>query len=67
MRPNGPDWSHMVEIQHSLLLYFSACKKLQQLSLYEVIEDILPCVLNTKWPLSDILLVSYKKTILAVF
>ena len=29
-------------------------KKLQQWSLYEVIEDILPFILNTKRPLSDI-------------
>ena len=29
-------------------------KKLQQWSLYEVIEDILPFVLNTKRPLNDI-------------
>ena len=28
---------------------------------YEVIEDILPFVLNTKWPLSNIWLLSYKK------
>ena len=33
-------------------------KKLQQWSLSEVIEDILPFVLNTKWPLSDIWLLS---------
>merc|ERR1711954_8400 len=36
-------------------------KKLQQWSLYEVIEDILPFVLNTKWPLSDIWLLRYKQ------
>ena len=33
---------------------------LQQWLLYEVIEDILPFVLNTKWPLSDIWLLSYE-------
>ena len=36
-------------------------KKLQQWSLYEVIEDILPFVLNTKRPLSDIWLLRYKQ------
>ena len=36
-------------------------KKLQQWSLYEVIEDILPFVLNTKRPLSDVLLLRYKQ------
>ena len=36
-------------------------KKLQQCSLYEVIEDILPFVLNTKRPLSYIWLLSYKQ------
>ena len=36
-------------------------KKLQQWALYEVIEDILPLVLNTKRPLSDIWLLSYEQ------
>ena len=36
-------------------------KNLQQRSLHEVIEDILPLVLNTKRPLSDIWLLSYKQ------
>ena len=36
-------------------------KKLQQWSLYAVIEDILPIVLNTKRPLSDIWLLRYKE------
>ena len=36
-------------------------KKQQQWSFYEVIEDILPIVLSTKWPLSDIWLLSYKQ------
>ena len=43
-----------------LLLYYSARKKLQQSSLYEVIENILPFVLNTKRPLRDNWLLSYK-------
>ena len=42
-------------------------KKLQQWSLYEVIEDILPFVLNTKRPLSDIWLLRYKQNSLGVF
>ena len=42
-------------------------KKLQQWSLYEVIEDILPFVLNTKRPLSDIWLVSYKQNSFGCF
>ena len=41
--------------------------KLQQWSLYEVIEDILPFVLNTKRPLSDIWLLRYKQIVLGVF
>ena len=36
-------------------------KKLQQGSLYKVIEDTLLFVLNTKRPLSDIWLLSYKQ------
>ena len=36
-------------------------KKLQQWSLYEVIEDILPFVLNPKMPLSDIWLLRNKQ------
>ena len=42
-------------------------KKLQQWSLYEVIEDILPFVLNTKRPLSDIWLLSYKQNSFGCF
>ena len=36
-------------------------KKLHQWSLYEVINDILPLVLNTKRPLGDIWLLIYKQ------
>ena len=36
-------------------------KKLQQWSLFEMIEDILPFVLNRKRPLSDICLLRYKQ------
>ena len=42
-------------------------KKLQQWSLYEVIEDILPFVLNTKRPLSDIWLLSYEQNSFGCF
>ena len=42
-------------------------KKLQQWSLYEVIEDILPFVLNTKQPLSDIWLLRYKQNSFGCF
>ena len=41
--------------------------KLQQWSLYEVIEDIMPFVLNTKRPLSDIWLLSYKQNSFGCF
>ena len=43
------------------LLYYSACKKLQEWSLYEVKEDILLFVFNTKQHLRDIWLLSYKQ------
>ena len=33
---------------------------------YEVIEDILPFVLNTKWPLSNIWLLRYKQNTHAI-
>ena len=36
-------------------------RKPQQWSSYKVIEDILPLVLNSKWPLSDIWLLSYEQ------
>ena len=42
-------------------------KKLQQWSLYEGIEDILPFVLNTKRPLSDIWLLRYKQNSFGCF
>ena len=45
-----------------LLLYYSAGKKATAMVfIYEVIEDILPFVLNTKRPLSDIWLLRYKE------
>ena len=42
-------------------------KKLQQWSLYEVMEDILPFVLNTKWPLNNIWLLSYEQNSFVCF
>ena len=42
-------------------------KKLQQWSIYEVIEDILLLVLNTKRPLSDIWLLRYKQNSFGCF
>ena len=42
-------------------------KKLQRWSLYEVIEDILPFVLNTKRPLRDIWLLRYMQNSFGCF
>ena len=42
-------------------------KKVQRWSLYEVIEDILPFVLNIEWPLSDICLLTYEKDCFGCF
>ena len=42
-------------------------KKLQQWSLCEMIEDVLPFVLNTKQPLSDIWLLRYKQNSFGCF
>ena len=49
------------------LLLILLVKKLRQWSLYEVIEDILPFVLNTKRPLSNIWLLSYKQNSFGCF
>ena len=57
----------IVKIHHICCFITQLTKRLQQWSLYEVIEDILPFILNTKRPLSDIWLVSYKQTVLGVF
>ena len=48
-------------IKHFCGFIAQLVKKLRQWSLYEVIEDILPFILNTKRPLSDIWLLSYKQ------
>ena len=55
------------EIQHFCCFIPKLVKMLQQWSLYEVIEDILPIVLNTKRPLSDIWLLSYKQNSFGCF
>ena len=49
----------MVKILHFCYFITKLVKKLRQGSLYEVMENILPFVLNTKRPLSDIWLLSY--------
>ena len=51
----------IVKTHHFCCFITQLVKKLQQWSLYEVIEDILPFVLNTKRPLSDIWLLRYKQ------
>ena len=56
-----PKYSILVAIISQLV------KKLQQWSLYEVIEDILSFVLNTKRPLSDIWLLRYKQNSFGCF
>ena len=62
-------WGHSVNfpLDDNLQLSPGLFKELQQWSLYEVIEDILPFVLNTKRPLSDIWLVSYKQNSFGCF
>ena len=50
-----------------LLLYYSASKKATALVFNEVIEDILPFVLNTKRSLSEIWLLRYKKNSFGCF
>ena len=49
------------EIQNFVWFITQLVKKLHQSSLYEVIKDTLSIVLNTKRPLSDIWLLSYKQ------
>ena len=57
----------IVKIHHICCFITQLTKRLHQWSLYEVIEDILPFVLNTKRPLSDIWLVSYKQNSFGCF
>ena len=60
-------FSKMFKIQLFCCFITQLVKKLQQWSLYEVIEDILPIVLNTKRPLSDIWLLRYKQNSFGCF
>ena len=53
IRPKLGVFSEMFEIQLFCCFITHLVKKLQQLSLYEVIEDILLFVLDSKQPLSD--------------
>ena len=60
-------FSKMFKIQLFCCFITQLVKKLQQWSLYEVIEDIMLIVLNTKRPLSDIWLLSYKQNSFGCF
>ena len=51
----------MFKIQRFCCFITQLVKMLQQWSLHDLIEDILPFVLNTKRPLSDIWLLRYKQ------
>ena len=53
--------SSVFKVSGFSLVISQLVKMLQQWSLYEVIEDILLFVLNTKRPLSDIWLLRYKQ------
>ena len=61
VRPKLGVFSRTFKIQLFGCFVTQLVKKLQQWSLYDVIEDILPFVLNTKRPLSDIWLLRYKQ------
>ena len=67
VRPKLGVFSKMFTIQLFCCFITQLVKKLQQWSLYEVIEDILLIVLNTKQPLSDIWLLSYKQNSFGCF
>ena len=60
--PYAQSWVFFQNFQLFHCFIIQLVKKLQQWSFYEVIEDILPFVLNTKRPLSNII-----KTVLGVF
>ena len=60
-------FSRLLKFNILVALITQLVKKLQQWSLYEVIEDILPIVLNTKRPLSDIWLLIYKQNSFGCF
>ena len=67
VRPKLGVFSKMFKIQLFCCFITQLVKMLQQWSLYDVIEDILPFVLNTKRPLSDIWLPSYKQNSFGCF
>ena len=60
-------FSRLLKFNILVALITQLVKKLQQWSLYEVIEDIMPFVLNTKRPLSDIWLLSYEQNSFGCF
>ena len=61
IRPKLGVFLKMFKIQLFCRFSTQLVKKLQQWSLCEMIEDVLPFVLNTKRPLSDIWLLKYKQ------
>ena len=60
-------FSRLLKFNILVALITQLVKKLQQWSLYEVIEDIMPFVLNTKRPLRDIWLLRYKQNTFGCF
>ena len=62
-----PVFSKIFEIQLICCFIAQLVKSLQQRCLYKGIEDILPLVLNTKRPLSDIWLPSYEQNSFGCF
>ena len=66
--PFDPDWVFFQNFQELFGCFITQLvKMLQQWSLYEVIKDILPFILNIKRPLSDIWLLSYKQNSFGCF
>ena len=60
-------FSRLLKFNIFVALITQLIKKLQQWSLHDVIEDIMPFVLNTKRPLSDIWLPSYEQNSFGCF
>ena len=67
--PHAQSWAvfKIFKWQHFCCFITQLVKKLQHWSLYEVIKDILPFVLNPKWPLSDIWLLRCKQNSFVCF
>ena len=61
VRPKSGVFSKVFKIKLFCCFITQLVNKLHQWSLYDVIENILPIVFNTKRPLSDIRLLSYKQ------